>query len=170
MKISAIVAIAKNNIMGKDNNIPWYLPADLKYFKKVTLGHPILMGRKTYLSIGRPLPKRTNIILTRNPFFIAANCLVVHSIQEGLEIAQEENANEVFIIGGSQIYESSMDYWDRLYLTTVDAEVEGDIIFPELDFSEWQLVSEVKHKADDKNEYDYTFKVFDRKSAIQEEE
>ena len=170
MKISAIVAIAKNNIMGKDNNIPWYLPADLKYFKKVTLGHPILMGRKTYLSIGRPLPKRTNIILTRNPFFIAANCLVVHSVQEGLEIAQEENANEVFIIGGSQIYESSMDYWDRLYLTTVDAEVEGDIIFPELDFSEWQLVSEVKHKADDKNEYDYTFKVFDRKSAIQEEE
>ena len=163
MTISAIVAVAKNNVIGKDNDIPWYLPADLKYFKKTTLNHHIIMGRNCYESIGKPLPKRTNVVLTRNPFFIISNCYVTNSIVEALEIANNNGEEEAFIIGGAQIYEQSMDTWDKLYLTEVDLEVEGDVIFPEINFDEWELISEEAHQADEKNEYDYTFKVFQRK-------
>ena len=163
MTISAIVAIAKNNVIGKDNGIPWYLPADLKYFKRTTLDHHIIMGRNCYESIGKPLPKRTNVVLTRNPFFIVSNCYVTHSIEEALELAKDNGEDEAFIIGGAQIYGQSMDLWDKLYLTEVDLEVEGDVILPEINFDEWDLISEEAHQADDKNEYDYTFKVFQRK-------
>ena len=163
MTISAIVAIAKNNVIGKDNDIPWYLPADLKYFKKTTLNHHIIMGRNCYESIGKPLPKRTNVVLTRNPFFIVSNCYVTHSIEEALELAKDNGEEEAFIIGGAQIYGQSMDLWDKLYLTEVDLEVEGDVILPEINFDEWELISEEKHQADEKNEHDYTFKVFQRK-------
>ena len=163
MTISAIVAVAKNNVIGKDNDIPWYLPADLKYFKKTTLNHHIIMGRNCYESIGKPLPKRTNVVLTRNPFYIVSNCYVTHSIEEAIGIAKNNGEDEAFIIGGAQIYEQSMDTWDKLYLTEVDLEVEGDVIFPEINFDEWELISEEAHQADEKNEYDYTFKVFQRK-------
>lgn len=163
MIISAIVAVAKNNVIGRDNDIPWYLPADLKYFKKTTLDHHIIMGRKSFESIGRPLPKRTNIIITRNPFFIASNCLVTRTAEEALMIAQQHDESEVFIIGGAQIYDLTKDYWDRLYLTEVDLEVEGDVLFPELNMDEWTLISEAPHKADEKNEYDYNFKIYERK-------
>ena len=163
MTISAIVAIAKNNVIGKDNDIPWYLPADLKYLKKTTLNHHIIMGRNCYESIGKPLPKRTNVVLTRNPFFIVSNCYVTHSIEEALELAKDNGEEEAFIIGGAQIYGQSMDLWDKLYLTEVDLEVEGDVILPEINFDEWELISEEKHQADEKNEHDYTFKVFQRK-------
>jgi len=163
MTISAIVAIAKNNVIGKDNDIPWYLPADLKYFKRTTLNHHIIMGRNCYESIGKPLPKRTNVVLTRNPFFIVSNCYVTHSIEEALKLAKNNGEEEAFIIGGAQIYGQSMDLWDKLYLTEVDLEVEGDVILPEINFEEWELISEEKHQADEKNEYDYTFKVFQRK-------
>ena len=163
MIVSAIVATAKNNVIGKDNDIPWYLPDDLKYFKAKTLDHHIIMGRKSYESIGRPLPKRTNIIVTRNLFYIASNCLVVHTVEEGLAIAMENEEEEVFIIGGAQIYELSLPYLDRLYLTEVDLEVEGDVFFPALDMEEWKLVSEDPRKANGKNEHDYNFKLFERK-------
>lgn len=163
MNISCIVATAKNNVIGKDNDIPWYLPADLKYFKKTTLDHHIIMGRNCYESIGRPLPKRTNIILSRNPFYISTGCLVAHSMDEALEIAFENGEEEAFIIGGGKIYEQSQKLWDRLYLTEVDLEVEGDVFFPEIRSKDWNLVSEEKHLADEKNLYDYTFKVFNRK-------
>ncbi len=163
MTISAIVATAKNNVIGANNDIPWYLPADLKYFKKVTLNHHIIMGRKCFESIGRPLPKRVNVVVTRNPFFIASNCMVVHSLEEGLTLAEENEAEEVFIIGGGEIYTLGMPYLDRLYLTEVDLEVKGDIVFPEIDPEKWKLTSEEAHKADDKNEHNYTFKIFDRK-------
>ena len=103
MTISAIVATAKNNVIGRNNEIPWYLPADLKYFKKTTIGHHIIMGRKSFLSICRPLPKRTNIIVTRDPFFMASGCIVCHSIQEALNMAKENGDDEAFIIGGGQI-------------------------------------------------------------------
>lgn len=162
MIISAIVAVAKNNIIGKDNDIPWYLPADLKYFKKQTLGHHILMGRNCFESIGRPLPKRTNIVISRNPFFIASNCLVAHSVREGIDLAIANDDDELFIIGGGQIYDLTQPLWDRLYMTTVDLFVDGDVFFPEIDSREWQLISEEVHKKDDKNEYDYTFKIFER--------
>jgi len=163
MIISTIVATAKNNVIGKDNDIPWYLPADLKYFKKVTLNHHILMGRNCYESIGRPLPKRTNVIITRNPFYIASNCLVTHSINEALAIAKANGEEEVFIIGGGQIYNHSQDLWDRIYLTEVDLEVEGDVFFPKIDMKKWDLRSSENHKADEKNPYNYCFKVLERK-------
>ncbi len=164
MIISAIVAVANDYTIGKDNDIPWYLPADLKYFKKVTLGHHIIMGRKCYQSIGRPLPKRTNIIITRNPYFIASNCIVKYSLEDALQLAQDNGEEEVFIIGGAQIYELGMVYLDRLYLTTVDIDLKGDVFFPEPDWKEWDMVFEDPHKADDKNPHDYCFKIFERKT------
>ncbi len=163
MIVSAIVATAKNNVIGRDNDIPWYLPADLKYFKMTTLNHHIIMGRNCYESIGKPLPKRTNIIVTRNPFYIASNCLIVHSLEEGLTLAQDNGEEEAFIIGGAQIYNLALPYLDRLYLTEVDLEVEGDVFFPALDFKEWELMVEDKKKADEKNPNDYCFKIYDKK-------
>ncbi len=163
MIISTIVAVAKNNVIGKDNDIPWYLPADLKYFKKVTTGHHIVMGRKCYESIGRPLPKRTNVIVTRNPFFIATGCLVTHNVAEAVQLAEANGEEEVFIIGGGQIYEIALPHVDRIYLTEVDLEVEGDIFFPEINPKEWTLIEETEHQSDEKNEYDYTFKILERK-------
>lgn len=162
MILSAIVATAKNNVIGKDNDIPWYLPADLKYFKKITIGHHIIMGRKCYESIGRPLPKRTNVVVTRNPFFIATGCLIAHNVAEAVALAEANGESEVFIIGGGQIYEIAMPYIDRLYLTEVDLSVEGDIFFPEIDENLWKLTSEEKHSADEKNEHNYTFKILER--------
>ena len=163
MIISCIVATANNNVIGKDNDIPWYLPADLKYFKRTTINKPIVMGRKCFNSIGRPLPKRTNIIITRDPFFISSNCIVKNSIGEGLQAAYDTGAEEAFIIGGGMIYEQTQELWDRLYLTEVELEVDGDIVFPAIDYDHWKLITEEKHLADEKNEYNYTFKVLERR-------
>lgn len=162
MIISCIVATAHNRVIGKDNDIPWYLPADLQYFKKKTLDHHIIMGRNCYASIGKPLPKRTNIIITRDPYFLSTNCLVARSVKDALTMAMLGGESEAFIIGGGQIYEQTVELWDRLYLTEVDLTVEGDVFFPALDMSRWTLVSEEAHKADEKNEFDYCFKVYDR--------
>lgn len=162
MIISCIVATAHNNVIGKDNDIPWYLPADLKYFKKITSGHHIIMGRKCYASIGKPLPKRTNVIITRDPFFISSNCIVAHSIPEALERAYDNGEKEAFIIGGGTIYDQTKELWDRLYLTEVDLTVEGDVYFPEIDKGKWNTLSEEYHLADDKNKFDYTFKVLEK--------
>ena len=163
MIISAIVAVSKNRVIGRDNQIPWYLPADLAYFKRTTLGHFVIMGRLSFLSIGRPLPKRTNVVITRDPFFIATGCLVAHSVEEALELAREAGETEVFILGGGQIYRDSMEYWDRLYLTEVDVEVAGTVFFPELPEEEWKLVREEPHPADEKTPFAYNFKVLERK-------
>jgi dihydrofolate reductase len=171
MIISAIVAVGKNRIIGRDNQIPWYLPADLGYFKRMTLNHHIIMGRNSFQSIGRPLPKRTNVVISRDPFFIATGCVRAFSIPEALKIAKANGETEAFIIGGGEIYKQSANLWTRLYLTEVaielpqnDTDTEGgDVFFPELDFSEWRLISEEKHVKDDKNEFDYTFKVFEKK-------
>jgi len=165
MLVSAIVAVAKNNVIGRDNDIPWYLPADLQYFKRTTLHHHIIMGRKSFQSIGRPLPKRTNIVVTRDPFFIASNLIVTHSIEEALEIAHKNDEEEAFIIGGGQIYQQTQQYWDKVYLTQVEVEVAGDVYFPELQPETWQLVSSETHEPDEKNEYAYTFKIFERIST-----
>ncbi|MEO1434782.1 MAG: dihydrofolate reductase, partial [Bacteroidota bacterium] len=130
MKISIIVAQTENRVIGKDNDIPWYLPADLKYFKKVTTGHHIIMGRKCYESIGRPLPNRANVILTRRMDFHAEGCIVTHSLEEALDIARRNEETEAFIIGGGEIYNLAMPLVDQIYLTQVHTELEGDIYFP----------------------------------------
>lgn len=163
MIISSIVATAHNNVIGKDNEIPWYLPADLQYFKKVTLNHTVIMGRNCFASIGRPLPKRTNIIVTRDPYFISSNCIIARSIPEALHVAYKHGETEAFIIGGGQIYSQTIDLWDKLYLTEVDLLAPGDIFFPTIDYTEWKLISEDKHRKDEKNEFDYNFKIFERK-------
>lgn len=162
MKVSCIVAIANNNVIGKDNDIPWYLPADLKYFKKTTLDHHIIMGRNCFESIGRALPKRTNVIVTRDMFYTVSNCLITHSIGEALSIAEENGEEEAFIIGGGQIYEQTADLWDKLYLTKVDLDVEGDVFFPDIDMSQWKLSKKQDCEKDDKNSHNYSFQQYDR--------
>jgi dihydrofolate reductase len=163
MIISSIVATAKNRVIGKDNDMPWHLPADLSYFKRTTTGHHVIMGRKNYEAIGKPLPNRTNIIITRDKSFTCTNCEVLHSLENALRFAQENGENEVFIIGGGTIYEQSKGYWNKLYLTEIDLETDGDVFFPELHWDEWILISEEKYEKDEKNPYDYCFKVFERK-------
>lgn len=162
MTIAAIVATAKNGVIGYNGQIPWYLPADLKYFKKCTLGHAIIMGRGTFTSIGRPLPKRTNIIITRNMFFTATGSVVTHSLEEAIEAAREQGEEKVFIIGGGEIYRQSADLWDEVYLTTIDLEVEGDTFFPELPKDQWERVSRECHPADEKNGHAYCFERWKR--------
>lgn len=164
MIISCIVATDNNGAIGKNNDIPWYLPADLKYFKKTTINKPILMGRKCFQSIGKPLPKRTNIIVTRDPYFIVSNCVVCSSLEEALEWANDQKFEELMIIGGGTIYDQTADLWDRLYLTQVDLEVEdAEIFFTDIDYSQWNLIREEANQKDDKNEYNYTFKYYERK-------
>lgn len=169
MIVSAIVAAAKNRVIGMHNQIPWYLPADLKYFKKTTLNHHVIMGRNTFASIGRPLPQRTNIVVTRDLFFAATDCMVVHSVDEALDLAYDNGETEAFIIGGGQIYEQSQDYWDKIYLTEVDLEPEGEVFFPKIEPKEWRLTFKEVHKADAKNEMDYIFKVYNRIETNTEE-
>jgi dihydrofolate reductase len=163
MTISCIVAVGDNNIIGKDNDIPWYLPADLQYFKKTTLHSPVIMGRNCYVSIGRPLPKRTNIIITRDVYFISSNCIVCRSVHEALKEAKLTGAEEVFIIGGGQIYDQTKELWDKLYITHVDINVSGDVFFPEIDYSKWNQTFKEHHTKDEKNEYNYTFMIYEKK-------
>lgn len=162
MIVSAIVATARNLVIGHNNQIPWYLPADLKYFKKTTTGHHVIMGRKSYDSIGKPLPNRTNVVITRDPYFVATGCVVVHSLAEALELAEANGETEAFIIGGGQIYRQSWQYLDRIYQTEVDTTHEGDVFFPEIAAKEWQELSREAHPADEKNEFGYVFKVLER--------
>ncbi len=155
MKVSAIVAASKNGIIGDDNKIPWYLQADFKFFKQTTMNHHIIMGRKTFDSIGKPLPKRTNIVITRNPFFVATGVLVANSMEEALSIASDNGETEAFIIGGGTIYEQSLPYLDEIYYTEVQTELEGDTFFPKLNYLEWEKTEIMSHKADEKNNYNF---------------
>jgi dihydrofolate reductase len=163
MIISIIVAVAKNGVIGHDQQIPWYLPADLKYFRQKTLNHWVLMGRKCYESIGRPLPKRTNVVITRNPFFIGTGVMTVHSIEEALHEARIQGQKEVFIIGGGEIYRQTQPFWNRIYLTEVDIEPVGDVFFPKINETEWEIMEVVTHEPDAKNEFRYTFKILNKK-------
>ncbi len=163
MLVSAIVAQARNRVIGRDNQIPWYLPADLAWFKKCTSGHHIIMGRKCFESIGRPLPKRTNIVITRDPFFIGTGLVVARSVEEALEICLENGENEAFVIGGGQIYQQTMPFLDKLYLTDVELEVpDGDVFFPKTDPSEWRQIFGEKHLPDEKNEWPFTFRILEK--------
>ena len=163
MKLSAIVATDRIGTIGKDGDIPWYLPADLQYFKRITLGHPVIMGRKTFRSIGRPLPKRTNIVLTRDPFFTATGTVVVHSLREAVGHPAVTEAEEAFIIGGGEIYAKSLPLVTTIYKTLVDARIEaGDAFFPRLDPAEWSETWSEAHRPGGKNELAYRFARFDR--------
>lgn len=166
MKIAMIVAMAENRVIGRNNKLPWYLPKDLQYFKQVTMGKPILMGRKTYESIGRPLPGRTNIVMTRDPDWTADGVRTVHSLDEAVNlaasIAEIDGQEELMIIGGDQIYQSALPKVDRIYLTEVHAEVEGDAWFPDFDRGAWAEVGREDCPAEGPNPYDYSFVVLDR--------
>ena len=159
--ISLIVAMDRNGLIGRDNGLPWHLPADLKHFKATTLGKPVVMGRKTYESIGRPLPGRHNIVVSRNPEFDAPGCTVVHSASAA--IAAAGDVEEVMIIGGAQLYTELLPYTQRIYLTRVDAEFNGDAWFPELDAEAWNEISRVDCAADEKNDYACSFLILERR-------
>ncbi|QNM85609.1 dihydrofolate reductase [Polaribacter pectinis] len=162
--ITIIAAIAKNNALGKDNDLIWHLPADLKRFKKITSGHSILMGRNTFESIGKPLPNRTSIIITRNKNYFKDGCLIAHSIEEALELASDEK--EIFIIGGAQIYKEAMqkNLVDQLDITIVHEEFDADAFFPIID-STWKEISREDFKADEKNKFDFSFVSYQKKSS-----
>ncbi len=160
MILSLIVAVAKNNVIGSDNKLLWHMPADLKHFKSITMGCPVIMGRKTYESIGKPLPGRTNIVVTRTDGFTARGCTIANSLQEAVDLCERDK--EVFIIGGGEVYRQAIHAADKIYLTRIDNEFEGDAVFPELSTSDWKLTKYVKHHADDKNPFDYTFTEYER--------
>ena len=155
MKISIIVAMAANRVIGQDNGLPWHLPADLKHFKETTMGKPILMGRKTWESIGRPLPGRTNIVITRDSAYAAEGCVVVSSIAAAMAAAGEQD--EVMVIGGAELYRQVLPCADTIYLTRIHASIEGDTRFPEIPDSEWHQLERVDYEADEKNGHDYSF-------------
>lgn len=154
--VTVIAAIADNNALGKDNQLLWHLPADLIRFKKTTLNHAVIMGRKTYESLGKPLPKRINIITTRNKNYKAESCVVVNSLKEALEIASKKDENP-FILGGAEIYRQAIAFADKLYLTFVHHKFEADVFFPKIDKTIWRETSRSTYKADEKNKYGYSF-------------
>jgi dihydrofolate reductase len=163
MRISAIVAISDNFAIGEKDMIPWYLPVDLKYFRDLTIGHSVVMGRKTYDSIGKSLPKRNNIVITSDPFLISSQFYTVHSINEALELALGLGETETFIIGGGQIYKQSASLWDRMYITKVNLTVpEADTFFPEWVEKDWKCISETKNIPDEKNQFQSQFLIYDR--------
>ncbi|MBS3902798.1 MAG: type 3 dihydrofolate reductase [Anaplasmataceae bacterium] len=159
--ISIIAAIGKNRELGLKNSLLWHLPDDLKRFKQLTLGHPVLMGRKTYESIGKPLPQRTNIIISRSLDYSAPGCTVAKSIAEALEKTGKDE--EVFVIGGEEIYKQVIPNANRMYLTCVDIETEADAFFPEFQEEEWDRALEEHHPADEKHPHAFTFKILERR-------
>lgn len=160
MILSIIAAIARNGVIGRGNALPWHLPADLRHFKTVTMGRPVIMGRRTHESIGRPLPGRLNIVVSRNPDFRAEGCTVVASLADALQAAS--GAAEVFVVGGAQLYAEALPRADRLYLTRVEAEVEGDTWFPAFDAGAWRTVSSDMGAPDGKNPLPHRFEVLER--------
>lgn len=166
ISLAVIVAAADNGVIGRNNALPWYLPDDLRYFKRVTMGKPIVMGRKTFESIGKPLPGRSNIVISRNPEFQAQGVKVVASLDEALRLAQEiavmDGVREMVVIGGAEIYRTAIPRADRLYITEVHASVEGDAHLPDVEWAQWRERERERHEAQGSNPYDYSFVVYDR--------
>lgn len=165
MIISLIAALSQNRVIGKNNTLPWHLPDDMKFFMQTTKEHHIIMGRKNYDSIPekfRPLPNRTNIIVTHQPSFKAPGCLVVNSLERGLEIARLHGEQELFIIGGSEIYQLGMPYANRLYVTEIHAVIDGDTFFPDVNPKEWKEISRKPHPADGRHLYSFDFVIYDK--------
>ncbi|WP_421215666.1 type 3 dihydrofolate reductase [Aeromonas jandaei] len=163
MKISMIAAMAHDRVIGKDNQMPWHMPADLAHFKRVTLGKPVLMGRKTFESIGRPLPGRRNLVISRNPDYQADGIEVVGSVEAALALLADNEVAEVMVIGGGHLYAEMLPKADCLYLTRIELEVEGDTRFPAFADEQWQCVEREVHQADEKNPHPYRFETWLRK-------
>lgn len=162
MLISLVVAAATNDAIGKDGKMPWHLPNDLKHFKNVTWGMPVIMGRKTFESMVRALPGRKNIVITRQAGWTAENAVVVKSLEDALFVAGQTDALEAMVIGGGEIYKSFFEKARRIYLTRVEAEPEADTFFPAIDPQQWQLIRQQNREADEKNAYNYSFQTWER--------
>jgi len=166
VQLAAIVAAAENGVIGRNNALPWRLPGDLQYFKRVTMGKPIIMGRKTFESIGKPLPGRSNIVITRNAQFQVDGVRAVNSLAAALRVAEDialiDGVDEVVVIGGAEVYRESLSQVSRLYLTQVHASVEGDAYMPEVEWSDWRETTREHFPAQGANPYDYSFVVFER--------
>ncbi len=160
-RVSLIVAMAKNRVIGNNNTLPWHLPADLKHFKSLTMGHHIVMGRKTYESIGKPLPGRTSVVVTRNEDYSVPGVIVVNSLPAAIKACGDDS--DIFVIGGAEIYRQAITLAERIYLTEIDADISGDAHFTELDPGAWQETTRLSHAPDGKNRYSYHFVVYDRK-------
>jgi dihydrofolate reductase len=171
MKLSLAWAMAQNRVIGRNNNLPWHLPEDLKYFKRITMGKPIIMGRKTFESIGKALPGRPNIVVTHNPDYSADGIRVVSSLEEARSLSESivetDGMEEAVVIGGAEIYRLAMPLADRLYLTEIHADVEGDTYFPEFDRSLWQEVTRLDFDAEGLNPYNYSFIVLEPREEKQ---
>ena len=166
MTLSIIVAVANNNVIGRNNKLPWHLGSDLKRFKDLTMRHHVIMGRKTFDEIRKPLPGRTNVVITRNVDFNPAGVAIARSVDEAIRKAQATGDDEVFIIGGAEIIRQSLHLADRMYLTRGHAEPEGDTFFPEFDdVNEWKLVDAEHFEADEKNEYPFSYLTYERHNA-----
>lgn len=163
MHLSAITAMGQNNVIGKNNALPWRLPADMRFFKKTTMGHPVIMGRKTYESFKKALPGRTNIVITRQKDYTLPDAEVVHDLPAAIARAKELDEEEAFVLGGAQIYEQCLSLLDRLYLTRIYEDFEGDTFFPHFNLSEWELIGIEPHEPDEKNAYFYAFQLWERK-------
>lgn len=163
--LSHIVAASENNIIGIKNGLPWHLPNDFKYFKNKTWGMPVIMGRNTFESLKKDLPGRINVVVTKKEDWHPANVAVAHTIEDAVNKAKESDAREIFIIGGGEIFKQTFSIVDRIYLTRVHTTVEGDTSYPEIDKNEWELTSAESFPADEKNNYPYTFEVWNRIGA-----
>lgn len=166
-RIALIWAMARNRVIGRGNALPWRLPADMRHFKTLTTGHPVIMGRKTFESLGRPLPNRTNIVITRDPGYAPPGCLVAYSVDEALAEAVQHTSSddaEIFVIGGENLYAQMLPRADRLYVTLVEADVDGDAWFPAFDWQEWRETARSARAADDSNTYACTFLTLERKT------
>ena len=167
MIINQIVAVATNNAIGKDNQLIWSLKDDLKFFRKVTTGNYLITGRKNYESIGRPLPGRIMVIVTRDKSYKAEGSIVVHSVEEALNYIKAQGAEQCFVIGGGEIYKQTLPLTSMIYLTKVDCQPEADVFYPELEMKNWEVLLSEKHTTDDRNEHDFTFSLLKRKSRLQ---
>lgn len=165
MIISLIAAVAENRVIGKNNDLPWKLPDDMKFFMETTKGHYVIMGRKNYDSLHpkfKPLPNRTNIVVTRQQNLQAPGCIIVNDVNKGINIAKENNESELFIIGGAEIYKLTLPVANRLYLTEVKAIVDGDTYFPEVDKNQWREISREPHPADERHKFSFDIVVYER--------
>ena len=162
MIISLVVAAATNNAIGKEGQMPWHLPNDMKHFKNVTWGMPVVMGRKTFESLGKALPGRKNIVITRQEGWSAENTVVVKSLEDALFVAAQTDALEVMVIGGGEIYKAYFDKAKRIYMTRVEVTPDADTFFPVIDGKQWQLISQRNHEADEKNPFNYSFQQWER--------
>jgi dihydrofolate reductase len=166
MKISLVAAVAKNGTIGKNNDLPWRLPDDMRYFLDTTKGHHVILGRKNYESLPpkyQPLPHRTNIVITRQADFKAAGCLIVNSIERAIAICNSNGESEAMVIGGAEIYRLALPYADKLYITEIHAEVDGDVKFPSFEKTEWVEISRIRHERDERHAYAFDFVLYERK-------